>query len=447
LKKLVCLPTPLLKMTASEVEPAAEPVDEQADEDLVEYEEEHDAQEELHEEARNQEIKGSYAGASTASFQDMLLKTELMSAIRDAGFEHPSEVQHRAIPAAMTGQDLICQAKSGMGKTAVFVLAALQQIDPKDGEVDTVVLVHTRELAFQISAEFTRFSKYLKASNGVKIGVVYGGIPFDDTRKMMQSQKPHILIGTPGRMMHMVREKVANLENVQRFIIDECDNCLLEVRMRSQLQEVFRATPKAKQVMLFSATIAEEVKKICRKFTKNAEEIFVDDKKLTLHGLQQYFIKLSESEKNRKLNDLLDALEFNQVVIFVKSRQRASQLMTLLRKCAFPAVCVHGGMSQTERLSIYQKFKNFQCRILVSTDLFGRGVDIEKVNIVINYDMSDDSDKYLHRVGRAGRFGTKGLGVSFISTSEEQTVLDNVQSRFEVKVEPLPNEVDSNTYL
>jgi len=248
-------------------------------------------------------------------------------------------------------------------------------------------------------------------------------------------------------LMHLVREKVANLDKVQRFIMDECDNMLLELGMRRQLQEVFKATPRTKQVMLFSATISDKVKKLCCKFTKNAEEIYVDDNKLTLHGLQQYYVKLSEAEKNRKLNDLLDALEFNQVVIFVKSRQRASQLNTLLRKCAFPSECVHGSMSQTERLNIYQKFKNFKCRILVSTDLFGRGVDIEKVNIVINYDMPDDSDKYLHRVGRAGRFGTKGLGVSFISNNDEQTVLDSIQSRFEVKVEPLPNEVDTKTYL
>jgi len=432
-------------MPNSEVEPAAVETEPQED-DLVEYEEV-DGQEELQEESQNQEVKGSYAGASTASFQDMLLKTELMSAIRDAGFEHPSEVQHSAIPAAMTGTDVICQAKSGMGKTAVFVLATLQQIDPKDGEVDTLVLVHTRELAFQIAAEFTRFAKYLKATNGVKIGVVYGGVPFEDNRRMIEKEKPHVLIGTPGRLMHLVREKVANLEKVQRFIMDECDNMLLEIRMRRQLQEVFKATPKTKQVMLFSATISDEVKKLCCKFTKNAEEIYVDDNKLTLHGLQQYYVKLSEAEKNRKLNDLLDALEFNQVVIFVKSRQRASQLNTLLRKCAFPSECVHGSMSQTERLDIYQKFKNFKCRILVSTDLFGRGVDIEKVNIVINYDMPDDSDKYLHRVGRAGRFGTKGLGVSFISNNDEQTVLDSIQSRFEVKVEPLPNEVDTKTYL
>jgi len=431
-------------MTTSEVEPAAET--EPQEDDLVEYEDV-DGQEDLQDISQSQEVKGSYAGASTASFQDMLLKTELMSAIRDAGFEHPSEVQHSAIPAAMTGTDVICQALSGMGKTAVFVLATLQQIDPKDGEIDTVVLVHTRELAFQIAAEFTRFAKYLKATNGVKIGVVYGGVPFEDNKRMLEKEKPHVLIGTPGRLMHLVREKVMNLEKVQRFVMDECDNMLLEIRMRRQLQEVFKATPKTKQVMLFSATISDEVKKLCRKFTKNAEEIYVDDNQLTLHGLQQYFVQLGEAEKNRKLNDLLDALEFNQVVIFVKSRQRASQLNTLLRKCAFPSECVHGAMSQTERLNIYQKFKNFKCRILVSTDLFGRGVDIEKVNIVINYDMPDDSDKYLHRVGRAGRFGTKGLGISFIANDDEQKVLDSIQSRFEVKVEPLPNEVDTKTYL
>jgi len=230
-------------MTTSEVEPAAET--EPQEDDLVEYEDV-DGQEDLQDISQSQEVKGSYAGASTASFQDMLLKTELMSAIRDAGFEHPSEVQHSAIPAAMTGTDVICQALSGMGKTAVFVLATLQQIDPKDGEIDTVVLVHTRELAFQIAAEFTRFAKYLKATNGVKIGVVYGGVPFEDNKRMLEKEKPHVLIGTPGRLMHLVREKVMNLEKVQRFVMDECDNMLLEIRMRRQLQEVFKATPKTK---------------------------------------------------------------------------------------------------------------------------------------------------------------------------------------------------------
>jgi len=418
------------------------------EEDLVAYDEDEDNQEEIQEEAGNNEIKGSYVGASAASFQDMLLKNELMSAIRDAGFEHPSEVQHSAIPAAMTGTDLICQAKSGMGKTAVFVLATLQQIDPKDGVIDTVVLCHTRELAYQISAEFNRFSKYLKVENGVKIGVVFGGMPYEENKRMIEEEKPHVLIGTPGRMLHLIRPpQVVNLSKVQRFILDECDELLSELQMRRQVQDIFKETPVEKQVMLFSATISPEIRTVCRKFTKKAEEIFVDDKKLTLHGLQQYYVKLAENEKNRKLNDLLDALEFNQVVIFVKSRVRATQLDQLLRKCAFPSETVHGNLSQKQRLEIYQKFKNFKCRILVSTDLFGRGVDIEKVNIVINYDMPDNSDMYLHRVGRAGRFGTKGLGITFVSTPEEQKTLEEVQQRFEVKIESLPDEIETSSYM
>jgi len=431
--------------TTAEATEAAQTFDN--DDELVAYEDQEELQEETQEEA-NQDIKGSYSGVPSASFQDMLLKEQLLAAIRDAGFEHPSEVQHRAIPAAMTGQDLICQAKSGMGKTAVFVLATLQQIEPEDGVIDTVVLCHTRELAFQISAEYQRFCKYLKSVNGVKIGVVFGGMPYEENKRMIENDKPHILVGTPGRMLHLLRPpSVIKLKQVKRFILDECDNMLNELQMRRQVQDIFKETPQEKQVMLFSATISPDVRTICRKFTKKAEEIFVDDKKLTLHGLQQYYVKLNENEKNRKLNELLDALEFNQVVIFVKSRVRAHQLDALLRKCAFPSETVHGDLTQKQRLDIYQKFKNFKCRILVSTDLFGRGVDIEKVNIVINYDMPPESDTYLHRVGRAGRFGTKGLGITFTSTADEQKVLDDIQSRFEVKIAPLPDEIDTSSYM
>lgn len=176
-------------------------------------------------------------------------------------------------------------------------------------------------------------------------------------------------------------------------------------------------------------------------------EVFVDNEStLTLHGLVQYFSKLTESEKNRKLSDLLDNLEFNQVIIFVSSVRRATELNKLLSENGFPSMCIHSRMKQEERIEIYSQFKKYKSRILVSTDLFGRGVDIERVNIVINYDMPRTSDDYLHRVGRAGRFGTKGLAVSFVSTEEESKVLETVQSRFEVKITPLPDSIDTSTY-
>merc|ERR1712224_491828 len=179
------------------------------------------------------------------------------------------------------------------------------------------------------------------------------------------------------------------------------------------------------------------------------EEIFIDDNKLVLHGLQQHYCELEESEKMKKLVDLLDALDFNQVVIFVKTKQRATALNKVLQKSAFPSQCIHSNLKQKERIERYKQFKSYMHRILVSTNLWGRGVDIERVNVVINFDMPIAADEYLHRVGRAGRFGTKGLAISFVVSDSENDpkILEEVQNRFKVKITPLPQEIDSSTYM
>merc|ERR1712225_222092 len=200
--------------------------------------------------------------------------------------------------------------------------------------------------------------------------------------------------------------------------------------------------------MMFSATMTPEVRILCKKFMQDPHEISVDqESKLTLHGLLQYYVKLEEKAKNRKLNDLLDALEFNQVVIFVKSVQRATALDRLLVECNFPSIAIHSGLKQEERINRYKQFKEFQKRIMVATDLFGRGIDIERVNIVVNYDMPDSSDSYLHRVGRAGRFGTKGLAITFASSDDDAKILEDVQSRFEVSITTLPETIDVSSYM
>merc|ERR1711943_103612 len=227
--------------------------------------------------------------------------------------------------------------------------------------------------------------------------------------------------------------------------------------MRSDVQEIFKLTPHDKQVMMFSATLSTDIRAVCKKFMSDPMEVYVDDEaKLTLHGLVQHYVNMEESEKNRKLNDLLDALDFNQVVIFVRSVARATELDRLLTECNFPSVCIHSGMGQEERISRYKDFKDFKKRILVSTDLFGRGIDIERVNIVVNYDFPEvkegnaptvASDQYLHRVGRADRFGTKGLAISFISSKEDADILAQVQSRFEVDVSELPDQIDISSYM
>jgi len=387
----------------------------------------------------------TYVAVHSSGFKEFLLKPELLRAIGDCGFEHPSEVQHECIPQAILGTDIICQAKSGMGKTAVFVLATLQQLDPTDGEVSCLVLCHTRELAYQICHEFDRFKKYLPTT---KSQVFYGGIPVQTNKDQLKAEVPHIVIGTPGRILQLADEKILNLNKIKYFILDECDKMLESLDMRRDVQKIFKMTPHDKQVMMFSATLSDTVRPVVKKFMHNPLEIYINDgSKLTLHGLKQYYVQLQEKEKNRKLVDLLDALEFNQVVVFVRSVNRADELNKLLVDCNFPSIAIHGGMKQEERIDKYKKFKDFQSRIMVATNIFGRGIDIERVNVVINYDMPENADTYLHRVGRAGRFGTKGLAISFVSSSDDGQVLNDVQSRFVVNIPSLPDEIDASTYM
>ncbi|AQK92631.1 Spliceosome RNA helicase BAT1 isoform 1 [Zea mays] len=470
------------------------------EEELLDYEEDDDKTVDGSAAKPTGEVaKKGYVGIHSSGFRDFLLKPELLRAIQDCGFEHPSEgkllfiyccqltsvfpsvktarytfffgaehVQHECIPQAILGMDVICQAKSGMGKTAVFVLSSLQQIDPVAGQVAALVLCHTRELAYQICHEFERFSKYLTE---VKVAVFYGGVHIRKHKDLLKNECPHIVVGTPGRILALARDKDLSLKNVRHFILDECDKMLESLDMRRDVQEIFKMTPHDKQVMMFSATLSKEIRPVCKKFMQDVMpcsllqlsfpkssyfipiapvpmEIYVDDEaKLTLHGLVQHYIKLSEAEKNRKLNDLLDALDFNQVVIFVKSVSRAAELNKLLCECNFPSICIHSGMTQEERLTRYKNFKEGHKRILVATDLVGRGIDIERVNIVINYDMPDSADTYLHRVGRAGRFGTKGLAITFVSSASDSDVLNQVQERFEVDIKELPEQIDTSTYM
>jgi superfamily II DNA/RNA helicase len=306
-------------------------------------------------------------------------------------------------------------------------------------------MCHTRELAYQICHEFDRFKKYLPT---VKTAVFYGGIPVQQNKDKLKNDTPHIVIGTPGRILQLAEEKALDVKKIKQFVLDECDKMLESLDMRRDIQKIFKLTPHDKQVMMFSATLSDQVRPVCKKFMHNPLEIYINDgSKLTLHGLKQYFVQLNDIEKNRKLVDLLDALEFNQVVIFVRSVNRCTELNKLLVDCNFPSIAIHGGLKQEERIEKYKKFKDFQSRIMVATNIFGRGIDIERVNVVVNYDMPENADTYLHRVGRAGRFGTKGLAISLVSSEEDGKVLNEVQDRFLVNIPTLPNEIDSSTYM
>ena len=202
-------------------------------------------------------------GIHASGFKDFILKPELMRAVQDCGFEHPSEVQHECIPQAVLGMDVICQAKSGMGKTAVFVLTTLHQIEPKDGEIACLVLCHTRELAFQIQKEYERFAKYLP---DIRCSVFFGGTPIRDNLKIIKEACPHVIVGTPGRILGLTKNKDLNLSNLKHFVLDECDQLLVSLDMRRDVQQIFAATPHDKQVMMFSATLSKEIRPVCKKF-------------------------------------------------------------------------------------------------------------------------------------------------------------------------------------
>mmetsp|Transcript_64058 Transcript_64058/g.89009 ORF Transcript_64058/g.89009 Transcript_64058/m.89009 type:complete len:432 (-) Transcript_64058:95-1390(-) len=424
-------------------------IDEDNFDDLADYEEEEDEVVANKEEQKSTD-KGDrdvYTSVHTTSFEDLLLLPELLRAISNCGFEHPSEVQNECIPTAIMGTDALCQAKSGMGKTAVFVISVLQQIYPvAEGDgVKALILCHCRELAYQITNEFERFKKYM---DGVRVTCLYGGVPIKQHKELLKNTPPHVVVATPGRCKHLIETGDLDLSKLKHFILDECDRMLESLDMRQDVQEIFRKTPHDKQVMMFTATLNDEIRPICKKFMHNPLEIYVTDgSKLTLHGLVQYHVSLPENQKNRKLFNILDAIQFNQVVIFVNKRTRAEALSRLLVKGNFPAITVHRDMPQEERIARYKKFKEFRTRIMVSTDMFGRGIDIAKVNVVINYDMPDSADSYLHRVGRAGRFGTKGLAISFVSSEEDADVLNQVQSRFRVPIPEMPEEIDCSVYM
>jgi len=239
-----------------------------------------------------------------------------------------------------------------------------------------------------------------------------------------------------------------DLSHLKFFILDECDKMLGEEDMRSDVIRVFKQTPINKQVMMFSATLPKDLRTLCKKFMRNPTEIFIDDEAtLKLGNMQQYYVRLKENEKNGRVLALLDELEFNQVLIFVRTVERCQKLDKLLTDEGFPSIQMHRNMTQEERIHRYELFRDFHRRILIATNLFGRGMDFCRVNVVINYDMAEDTDTYLHRIARAGRFGTKGLAISFVAEKTDAETLNRVQERVDVTISEMPQQIDSSTYV
>jgi len=384
---------------------------------------------------------------TSAGFQSFLLKEEILKAITDCGFEYPSEVQRSCIPQALLGTDILCQAKSGMGKTAVFVMSTLHtlNLDESTKGVQALIVCHTRELATQIDKEYKRFKKHIKPE--VRTHTIVGGVPYKTIKKEALEANPHIVMGTPGTLVKIINDKVLDFSNLKIFVFDECDQIMESLELRKDAQAIFKMTPVNKQTMMFTATLSESTQGVCKKFLHNPHVILVNEgAKLTLDGLNQYFCTLQEGAKTRKLVNCLDDVQFNQCMIFVKSTKRAAALNTILNKEGFPSTVGFGKMPQQKREKTYAAFKEAKAPIMISTDLFARGIDFERVNFVVNYDMPINEDIYLHRVGRAGRFATKGLTVSFVASEKDREVLTKVREKFSVPLPEAPDHFAESLY-
>ncbi|KAM3131105.1 hypothetical protein pb186bvf_016803 [Paramecium bursaria] len=398
-------------------------------------------------------------GYTVSQFKDFGLKEELLRAVKEAGFEHPTSVQSESLTNALSGEQLICQAKAGTGKTAVFVLTVLHSIQAEQDSVQCLVITHTRELAQQARSEFQRLGKFLK---GVKVECFFGGgDPVSVNIETLRQDKPQIIVGTPGRLRDLIVERKAlNVSKLKFFILDEADTMVEDLKMRQDIQEIFYKTPHEKQFMAFSATFTDNTRKSLKKFyaeNKAIYEITINPEQLFLDKLKQYYLKVPEDYKFHYLKQVLDTCKLNQCIIFVKNSKRADALVEQLKKKGQDSVRqLYGKNNQDShhqilRQKTYEQFRNGNFRLLVATNLMGRGIDIDKVNYVINFDMPESKEAYLHRVGRAGRQETNGVAISFVRSDQsgkddddkvqDEEVLQQILKQYPDKVLPLPQDL------
>ncbi|KAJ3828246.1 P-loop containing nucleoside triphosphate hydrolase protein [Lentinula raphanica] len=382
-------------------------------------------------------------------FEDMGLPRALLMGIFEAGFERPSPIQEAAIPSALSGRDILARAKNGTGKTAAFIIPLLSKINVSKPYIQGVVLVPTRELALQIASVTKTLSKHM----GVEVMVTTGGTTLKDDILRLQ-QPVHVLVGTPGRILDLAGKGVADLgKGCGVFVMDEADK-LLSPEFGPVMESLLGYLPKRKeqegesvgrQVMLFSATFPMIVKDFKDKHMNNPYEINLMDE-LTLKGVTQYYAYVEERQKVHCLNTLFSKLQINQSIIFCNSTNRVELLAKKITELGYSCFYSHAKMLQSHRNRVFHDFRSGTCRNLVCSDLLTRGIDIQAVNVVINFDFPKNSETYLHRIGRSGRFGHLGLAINLV-TYEDRFNLDRIERELGTEIGPIPREVDRGLYV
>eukprot|EP00871_Galdieria_phlegrea_P001612 jgi/Galph1/2451/GphlegSOOS_G1112.1 len=373
-------------------------------------------------------------------FEDYYLKRELLMGIFEMGYEKPSPVQEEAIPVALAGRDILARAKNGTGKTAAYLIPILERIDPQKNTTQALVLVPTRELALQTAHVCKQLGKRMER---LQVMSSTGGTSLRDDILRLDSPV-HVLVATPGRVLDLSERAVCKLNECRMVVLDEADK-LLSMDFSGVLEQLIqRFLPANRQLMLFSATFPLTVKYFRDKYQRKPYELNLMDE-LTLKGVTQYYAYVEESKKVACLNAIFSKLQINQSIIFCNSVNRVKLLARKITELGYSCFYVHARMAQEDRNRVFHDFRNGACRNLVCSDLFTRGIDIQAVNVVINFDFPKNSETYLHRVGRSGRFGHRGLAISMI-THDDRLNLYKIEQELAAEIMPFPAHVDKSLY-
>lgn len=369
------------------------------------------------------------------NFDNMGLREGLLRGVYGYGFEKPSAIQQRAILPLCKGLDVIAQAQSGTGKTATFTIGILQGIDFDRAEAQALILAPTRELAQQIQKVVLALGDYL----GVKCHSCIGGTKVRDDIAKLQAGV-HVVVGTPGRVYDMICRNVLKPDTIKIFILDEADE-MLSRGFKDQMYDIFTTLPKTVQVGLFSATMPPDALDITKRFMNNPVRILVKRDELTLEGIKQFYISVEREDwKFETLCDLYDTLNITQAVIFCNTRRKVDWLTDKMRQKEFTVSSTHGDISQRERDIILSEFRTGSSRVLITTDLLARGIDVQQVSLVINYDLPRNLENYIHRIGRSGRFGRKGVAINFV-TADDSRALRELEQFYNTQIEEMPADV------
>lgn len=368
-------------------------------------------------------------------FEDLNLSPQILRAVEEMGFEEMSPIQAKAIPVVLEGRDIVGQAQTGTGKTAAFGIPLLQNVDPKERAVQALVLCPTRELAIQVADEFRKLGKFM---HGIKILPVYGG---QEISKQIRSLKSgvQIIIGTPGRVMDHMRRKTVKFDHIKMVVLDEADE-MLNMGFRDDIETILSEVPQERQTVLFSATMPGPILEIARTYQKDSEIIRVVKKELTVPKIEQYYYEVTPKNKEEVLSRLLDMYNPKLSLVFCNTKRQVDELTSALQGRGYFAEGLHGDLKQQQRDRVMNSFRNGKTEILVATDVAARGIDVDDVEAVFNYDVPQDDEYYVHRIGRTGRAGREGRAFTLI-VGKEAYKLKDIQRycKTKIKAQPIPS--------